>query len=107
MRCAGKILAASVLALAVCAASKEPAVFRFTRPLPVQSSGWVKVPIDPVTRGHMTPDGRDLRLYDPAGEEVGTNLWHPQVQREPLKHGRWPLPKRPEAGTSTSTSGPK
>ncbi len=81
MRSAGKILAASVLALAVCAASKAPLLFRFTRTLPVQSSGWVKVPVDPVTRGHMTPDGRDLRLYDPSGEEVGYQLLSSPVSK--------------------------
>ncbi len=92
MRGARKILAAIVSASAVCAASQTPLVFRFTRPLRVQSSGWVKVPLDPATRGHMTPDGCDMRLYAPSGEETAYQFCS-------LRASQWPLQARATAVT--------
>ncbi len=72
--------ALGIAVLAALAAPEIPCQFRFSRPISVQSPGWVKVPLDPVTRGHMTPDGRDLRIYSPSGEEVAYQLASPPVQ---------------------------
>jgi len=79
------IAAATITALAVCTSSQILREFRFTRPISVPLSGWVKVPLDPVTRGHMTPDGRDLRLYAPSGEEIAYQILNLPVSKGPLQ----------------------
>lgn len=41
------------------------------RALPVEASGWIKVPLDPDLRARLSPEGRDLRLRDAGGAELG------------------------------------
>jgi len=47
---------------------------RFERALPVAAPGWCRLDLDPETRGKMTPDARDLRVWDPDGREVPFRL---------------------------------
>lgn len=49
--------------------SEVPAAF--ARPLSVLAPGWFKVPLGPELRARLSPEGRDLRLRDAAGEEIG------------------------------------
>ncbi len=64
--------------------------FRYERPLPVATPGWVRVGLDVATRGAMRPDGRDLRVLDPAGDVVAY----------------WLVPAEPMAGGTALISGP-
>lgn len=67
----GRLAALLLLALPL-AAQVPPS--RFERELPVAATGWHRLDLDPSTRGKMTPDGRDLRLWDPDGREVPYRL---------------------------------
>lgn len=51
-------------------AGADNALAPATRPVEVTAPGWVKVPLDPDTRARLAPDGRDLRVRGPSGDEL-------------------------------------
>ena len=59
-----------LLCLMIPAAPAAEPPHRASRNLDVPEPGWVRVLLDPATRGRMMPRANDLRVLDPVGREV-------------------------------------
>ncbi len=57
----------------------------YERDIDVGAAGWVRVPLDLEALRHITPDGADLRVIGPTGDEVPRRLASP-----PARLGRRP-----------------
>ncbi len=70
---------ACLFALAAPLAGIEPARI-FERDVEVAVSGWVRVPLDLEALRRITPDGDDLRVIGPTGDEVPRRLASPPAR---------------------------
>jgi hypothetical protein len=69
----GGVLGLLAGALPASAGAQAPATApapRFERAVVVAEPGWVKVPLDPATRGKMRPGGEDTTVRDPTGRAL-------------------------------------
>jgi len=56
-------------------------------PADVPAAGWVRVPLDADTLRHMAPEGADLQLFSPAGDQIAFRLAAslPESGRRPVQ----------------------
>lgn len=69
-RVAGLVLAVALLAAPRHSAAGETTGDRYSRPVEVETAGWIRVPVELDMRRHVAPDGRGLALLSPRGDPM-------------------------------------
>ncbi|HEV7667474.1 MAG TPA: DUF3999 family protein [Thermoanaerobaculia bacterium] len=95
MKATGFAFAACLIGLGGPLAGLEPARV-FERDVDVAAAGWVRVPLDLEALRHSTPDGGDLRVIGPAGDEVPRLLASPPAR--PGRRQARVIDVKPEGG---------